>query len=296
MYMHYVIGDVHGCFDEMNGLIEKIEAADDDARIIFIGDFLDRGPKVWETIQWMISHITPDGKYQCILGNHEYLVIEWFKEFKRWWKKDYRINQDPFTCPHTQYDFSDMMRDRGELDMDHILPIIGFLKTLPGWATVTVPTRQMTGLLTYQIGHAWYPSNPEIDRESRTFVCVWDRDDEYNGYKGDDFIIIHGHTPTLSDYRSESAPAGMIGYRRNSINVDSGCVYQKQFPEFPCMLSAICLETLEEIYPCSLEERFSALHPEWSEEQIKLRTQHYREDNLTGKNPYREEMLRRLNS
>ena len=152
----------------------------------------------------------------------------------------------------------------------------------------------MTGLLTYQIGHAWYTADPNLDLDSRTFFCVWDRENEYKGYEGDDCIIVHGHTPTLSDYRSESAPAGMIGYRKNSINVDSGCVYSRQFPEFPCMLSAICLETLEEIYPCSLEERFAQLHPGLTDEQIRAIAAQYQELNLQTENVYRAAMLKRL--
>ena len=292
--MHYVIGDVHGCFDEMTALLDKIENKDPDARIIFIGDFLDRGPKVWETLQWMQEHITPEGKYQCLMGNHEYLIIEWFKEFKRWWREEYRVEKNIDPCPATQYDFALTMAARGELDLDHLLPVIGFLKTLPGWLTVTVPTGKMSGLLTYQIGHAWYTADPNLDLDSRTFFCVWDRENEYKGYKGDDCIIVHGHTPTLSDYRSESAPAGMIGYRKNSINVDSGCVYSRQFPEFPCMLSAICLETLEEIYPCSLEERFAQLHPRWTDEQIRAIAAQYQELNLQTENVYRAAMLKRL--
>lgn len=44
--MHYCIGDIHGCFDEMLLLIQKIENTDKDAEFIFLGDFIDRGPKV----------------------------------------------------------------------------------------------------------------------------------------------------------------------------------------------------------------------------------------------------------
>ena len=40
--MHYVIGDVHGCYDEMMALLHKIESADPDAEIIFVGDFIEK--------------------------------------------------------------------------------------------------------------------------------------------------------------------------------------------------------------------------------------------------------------
>ena len=44
--MHYVVGDVHGCFDDLMAMIETIEKRDEDARIIFVGDSINRGPKV----------------------------------------------------------------------------------------------------------------------------------------------------------------------------------------------------------------------------------------------------------
>ena len=41
---HYVIGDVHGCYEDFLLLKEKIEKRDPEATIILTGDFLDRGP------------------------------------------------------------------------------------------------------------------------------------------------------------------------------------------------------------------------------------------------------------
>lgn len=48
--MHYVIGDVHGCFKEMLALLKKIEENDPEALIIFVGDFIDRGPAVRDVL------------------------------------------------------------------------------------------------------------------------------------------------------------------------------------------------------------------------------------------------------
>ena len=78
--MHYVVGDVHGCYDELIALINRIESKDDDAHIIFVGDWVDRGPKVYETLMWMKDHITIDGKYQSVMGNHDYDALQWFSQ------------------------------------------------------------------------------------------------------------------------------------------------------------------------------------------------------------------------
>ena len=50
--MHYVIGDVHGCYDELAALLTIIERKDKAARFILLGDLIDRGPKVWEVLYW----------------------------------------------------------------------------------------------------------------------------------------------------------------------------------------------------------------------------------------------------
>jgi hypothetical protein len=87
--------------------------------------------------------------------------------------------------------------------------------------------------------------------------------------------VIHGHTPTIDDGfilrgNGDDAP-GMIGYRANAIDVDGGCCYLDSWWEEPCMLCAICLETLEEIYPYTVEERFlQILEKEAGEDVDKL--------------------------
>lgn len=42
-----VIGDIHGCYDEMIALINKIGVTDDDL-IVSLGDIVDRGNKSLE--------------------------------------------------------------------------------------------------------------------------------------------------------------------------------------------------------------------------------------------------------
>lgn len=53
--MHYVIGDVHGQYDEMISLIDTIESMDSDAQIIFVGDFIDRGSQVDMVLEWCLK-------------------------------------------------------------------------------------------------------------------------------------------------------------------------------------------------------------------------------------------------
>lgn len=59
----YVVGDVHGCYDETMDLFAKcgITSAD---RVIFAGDLIDRGPDNDKVVDLAMKH-------EAILGNHE---------------------------------------------------------------------------------------------------------------------------------------------------------------------------------------------------------------------------------
>lgn len=58
-----VIGDLHGCYDEAVELLDRLAVTSVD-RVIFAGDFVDRGPKRRECIELAMRH-------EGILGNHE---------------------------------------------------------------------------------------------------------------------------------------------------------------------------------------------------------------------------------
>jgi len=61
-----VIGDIHGCYDELQSLLDKAGLVAGDA-IISIGDHVDRGPKSPEVLNFFKS--TPNA--QVVMGNHE---------------------------------------------------------------------------------------------------------------------------------------------------------------------------------------------------------------------------------
>lgn len=61
-----IVGDVHGCFDEMVELLEKCHSIDPDACTIFVGDLVNKGPKSLEVIR----RVRELDAY-CIRGNHD---------------------------------------------------------------------------------------------------------------------------------------------------------------------------------------------------------------------------------
>ena len=76
----FVIGDVHGCFDEMQNIIRlahEDEYTNSKILKIFVGDLVNKGPKSKEVIDFMMRH-----KHDClsVRGNHDEVVLrEYFK-------------------------------------------------------------------------------------------------------------------------------------------------------------------------------------------------------------------------
>lgn len=73
-----VIGDVHGCFDELKDLLQLVHGNDDDAAKVlkvFVGDLVNKGPQNRQVIDFMLD---PKNSDSCISvrGNHDDLVID----------------------------------------------------------------------------------------------------------------------------------------------------------------------------------------------------------------------------
>lgn len=75
-----IIGDVHGCFDELIELLGKLGYAVDlatfkvtapaDRKLVFVGDLVDRGPKIPQVLKLVMSAVSDDVAL-CVPGNHD---------------------------------------------------------------------------------------------------------------------------------------------------------------------------------------------------------------------------------
>jgi serine/threonine protein phosphatase 1 len=73
--MIYAIGDIHGCFDPLLRLLDRIEAHADGRpyRGIFLGDYVDRGPKSREVVREVRARAA-SGRWSALKGNHEVMM------------------------------------------------------------------------------------------------------------------------------------------------------------------------------------------------------------------------------
>ena len=74
-----LIGDVHGCFDELCELLVKLGytrgetgcfVPPEGRKAVFVGDLVDRGPKIPETMR-LVMDMTAAGHALCVPGNHD---------------------------------------------------------------------------------------------------------------------------------------------------------------------------------------------------------------------------------
>lgn len=310
--MHYVIGDIHGCYDDMIALISKIETADAEAIIYFVGDFIDRGSKVFETIRWMQEHITEDGKYQTVRGNHEQMAIEYIRNYNRWYAENIEgaepevLQKHSFmleaSMPRSHYDISQVFQDhiKGSGIGHYLLPqdlkpYLDFFDSLPYNKKLEIETVWGVKMI-FRIVHAYYEHNMLAENAQHN-SNLWLRMD--CGNLESDEILVHGHTPTFNlDYMwfdAINTKPGMISYRKNDINIDGGCTFAKNFPEYPDMLCAIRLEDLEEIYPYTLEERYAQISELYElDYDVKERAARYRANYMEHVMKRREEILKQM--
>ncbi len=73
----YAIGDIHGCFTALRTLWHACEPAADDL-VVFLGDYVDRGPSSADVIQWIIDLEHPN--LITLRGNHEVMMLDFRKE------------------------------------------------------------------------------------------------------------------------------------------------------------------------------------------------------------------------
>ena len=72
----YVIGDIHGHIAKLDRALSLVEAdGGADAPIIFLGDYVDRGPDSCGVIQRLIDGRNEGRPWQFLLGNHDRMFL-----------------------------------------------------------------------------------------------------------------------------------------------------------------------------------------------------------------------------
>lgn len=228
--MTYVMGDVHGCYEQYMAMLQEIGFSDKDILYV-IGDVIDRGERSIDVLMDMSmrANVYP------ILGNHEFMALHLLKKLPT----DGSGMSD--FDPEDMKAFKKWMAEGGagtiegylKLSSDEKESILEYLEEFAAYEEVTVKGKR------YVIVHADLGNfDPERDLDDyELFELVTGRADYTKRYF-DDATLVTGHMPTfLIDERRR----GFIWRGNGHICVDCGAGYGEP-------LGCICLETGEEFY------------------------------------------------
>jgi protein phosphatase len=209
-----IIGDVHGCFDELVELLTALgyQAQPGGAwqhpggrKMVFVGDLVDRGPKIPEVVRLVMESVKAGGAL-CVPGNHD------VKFMRKIWGKDVQITHGladslaQFEAYEQHYrgfsrvaaEFIDdlvshYVLDDGKLVVAHA----GMKETMQGRGSGAVREFALFGETT-----------GETDEFGLPVRYNWAA--EYRGAAA----VVYGHTPV-----PESE------WVNRTINIDTGCVF-----------------------------------------------------------------------
>lgn len=193
-----VIGDVHGCYNELKGLIKKLKKNGEYNkkidRLIFLGDYIDRGSDSRKVIGFIKNLQKHNKNVIALMGNHEDMLLDYLKGVDDCWTWN---GHDTTIESYKGY-------------LKHFNDDIEWIKNLP---------------LYYEDEHFIYVhAGIDIDKpmnEQSKHTLLWIREPFIHNSNKYNKQVIFGHTPTFN-LNGESKPVYTFN---NNIAIDTGCVF-----------------------------------------------------------------------
>lgn len=216
-----IIGDVHGCVNELIGLMSKlgytieITGSGRDRRVvsrtppgrraIFVGDLVDRGPASPDVLR-IVMHMVAQGQALAVPGNHDVKLLRWLNG--RNVKQGHGIAQTISQLEAEPDEFRDEVRD-------FIDGLVSHLWLEDGRLTVAHAgiKEEMMGRVSGAVREfcLYGETSGETDEFGLPIRYHWAA--EYRG----ETTIVYGHTPVPE-----------ADWLNNTLCVDTGCVFGGQ--------------------------------------------------------------------
>ena len=97
------IGDVHGCLEELEQLLVKLEITMEDC-VVLLGDLVDRGPDSEGVVQ-LVKTMSQVGDVHCVLGNHDEKCVRYHYHVLK--NKEDSKYKNPMRCPGAYNELSE---------------------------------------------------------------------------------------------------------------------------------------------------------------------------------------------
>lgn len=213
----YAIGDIHGQLEMLEEALARIRAdGGPDARIVFLGDYIDRGPDSRGVIERLAQGQAAGRNWICLKGNHD-RMFEWFLEGVP--RHDphlligYHWLHERIGGIETLASYGLTFEDRTRLDDLHArareaipVPHAEFLRSLlPVYETLDIA-----------FVHAGIRPGVPLSGQSENDL-VWIRKAFHDHTGPHPKLIVHGHTPV-----------DRATHYGNRVNLDTGAGYGRQ--------------------------------------------------------------------
>ncbi|WP_170417428.1 metallophosphoesterase family protein [Ruegeria atlantica] len=210
----YAVGDIHGQLDMLHAALARIEAeGGPDARIVFLGDYVDRGPDSRGVLDLLIEGQRAGRNWIMVKGNHDRMMTRFVQDCEiadgrlpitlnwldprlggRTTLASYGVEVADNDRIHQVYD-----RARAAVPQAHI----DFVNGLPLY-------HQEDELLFVHAGiRPGLPLEHQVEDD-----LVWIRQEFLHDARAHPWLIVHGHTPVD---RAEHCG--------NRVNLDAGAGY-----------------------------------------------------------------------
>ena len=205
-----IIGDVHGCFDELAELLIKLGYVESDAgfahpegrKAVFLGDLCDRGTQNLQVLKTVLAMVK-SGNALAVPGNHDVKLVKYLfgKPVTIANGMENTVAEIDGESRETKYEIRDFLDglishfvlDEGRLVVSHA----GIKQEYIGRASTTVRDFCIYGDV-----------DGSRDEEGMPVRRDWAAD-----YRGN-AVIVYGHTPV-----------GEVRNRNNTFCIDTGCVF-----------------------------------------------------------------------
>jgi len=193
----FAIGDIHGCFDSLKELVEnKIQLQKSD-NLILLGDYIDRGDKSKEVIDFIMELQKKGFNIIPLMGNHEAMLLDALeaeKDISKWIQNG---GDKTLKC----FEINSLK--------DIESKYIDFFKGL----------RYYFAFENFLFVHAGFNDNV-LNPFTDYYSMLWKCKESYANPLLANKTIIHGHNPI-----SVSKFEDRVLSKLDVINIDTGCVY-----------------------------------------------------------------------
>ena len=174
------IGDVHGMYEKLIKLMDKIRFNPDEDLLIFLGDYIDRGPDPGRCLQYIfaLQQQYPD-VVVCLMGNHEVMMSSYFMQKRG-------------SYNNLIVDYAGSWLDNGGLETLKQLDEMdaGIKEELLQWV-MNLPVKYQ--YQDYFFCHAGVDPDVPLAVQNE-FDMLWRRQQWWEQYKGEETLVV-GHTP-----------------------------------------------------------------------------------------------------